>query len=513
MLPWHAVRAPQIAAVGNRDAQVAQGAPSSVERLHGCSRPVRDLGLPLPPTSLHESRPQRRLVRPRWARRWSPTKAGHVPNDVEVLSVSPLEAPTPVEWTLPASKSHAIRWLQMGTLGRSSVTLRGVAGLGEDARSMRRVLEQLGLKVEEDGDVWVLHPPASLRRPSALLHLGNSGTALRLVAALTSHLDQPAMLDGDASLRRRGLGDLGDVLVDQGVRLRAGDAHVRLPVDLRGPWGQGADPVIVRRDRSSQPASALLLASPLQTENCSVRFEGEARSSLHLALSANIAKACGWPGRLDDEGMHLPTWDVQAPNEVILPGDASMAAFALLWVRSTGATVHLKRWPRSEDALGCGLLAHLAPALGIAWSPEGELTSIEVGAEPLDVDLCDANDLLPPLAALLALGPGGRLHGAPHAAHKESNRIQSTVDVLRSFGLEVEPTAEGVHVQGGQRPSAPSGRIDAKDDHRLMMTATCLAGAVGGQVIGPRLHRVADPSFLERLEASGLVAQTRMVPP
>ncbi|MGB1462815.1 MAG: hypothetical protein ACPG8Q_04710, partial [Candidatus Poseidoniaceae archaeon] len=81
------------------------------------------------------------------------------------------------------------------------------------------------------------------------------------MAALTSHLDQPAMLDGDASLRRRGLGDLGDVLVDQGVRLRAGDAHVRLPVDLRGPWGHGADPVIVRRDRSSQPASALLLAS------------------------------------------------------------------------------------------------------------------------------------------------------------------------------------------------------------------------------------------------------------
>ncbi|MEC8741650.1 MAG: hypothetical protein VXX95_01225 [Candidatus Thermoplasmatota archaeon] len=452
-------------------------------------------------------------MRPRWARRWSPTEAGHVPNDVEVLKITPLDAPKSVNWTLPASKSHAIRWLQMAALGASSVTLRGVEGLGEDAGSMRRVLEQLGLQVEALDDAWVLQPPERLRRPSALLHFGNSGTALRLAAALTSHLDQPAMLDGDASLRRRGLGDLGDVLSTHGVRLRAGDAHVRLPVDLHGPWAQDAEPVVVRRDRSSQPASALLLASSLQSMDREVRFEGEARSSLHLALSARIAKACGWPGELSDEGMHLPTWDVQAPRAVDLPGDASMASFALLWVRSTQGVVQLNRWPSPEDALGCDLLSDLAPALGVAWSDEGALTPSTPAQTSLEIDLCDANDLLPPLAALLALGPGGRLHGAPHAAHKESNRIQSTVSLLRAFGLDIEATQDGVQVPGGQRPSAPTVRLDPKEDHRLMMTATCLAAAVGGEVIGPRLHRVADPSFLERLAPSGLVAEPCMVPP
>ena len=401
----------------------------------------------------------------------------------------------------------------MAALGASSVTLRGVEGLGEDAGSMRRVLEQLGLQVEAQDGAWVLQPPERLRRPSALLHLGNSGTALRLVAALTSHLDQPAMLDGDASLRRRGLGDLGDVLSAHGVRLRAGDAHVRLPVDLHGPWAQDAEPVVVRRDRSSQPASALLLASSLQSMDREVRFEGEARSSLHLALSANIAEACGWPGELSDAGMHLPIWDVQAPDAVDLPGDASMAAFALLWVRSTQGVVQLNRWPSPEDALGCDLLSDLAHALGVAWSDEGALMPITPAEAPQEIDLCDANDLLPPLAALLALGPGGRLHGAPHAAHKESNRIQSTVDLLRAFGLDIEATHDGVLVPGGQRPSAPTTRLDPKEDHRLMMTATCLAAAVGGEVIGPRLHRVADPFFLKRLAPSGLVAEPCMVPP
>ena len=452
-------------------------------------------------------------MKPRWARRWSPTEAGHVPNDLEVLTIGALSEPQDIEWALPASKSHAIRWLLMGALNGAPMTLRGVDGLGEDAESMRRVLEQLGLRVVSGDDAWVLHPPEALRRPSSLLHLGNSGTALRLVAAAASHTGHPIMLDGDASLRRRGLGDLSSLLVHQGVKVRAGDAHVRLPVDLQGPWAEGVPQPILRRDRSSQPASALLLSSSLQSKDLDVSFEGEPRSSRHLALSAKIATACGWPGRLDHEGMHLPCWSVEAPTEVNLPGDASMAAFAMLWVRSTGASVDLKRWPSEEEALGCELLSGLAKDLGLEWTSSGRLTATEATGAPVEVDLCDANDLLPPLAALLALGPGGRLYGAPHAAHKESNRIQGIISVLACFGLDAEAAEDGVVVPGGQRPSSPVRPVDAREDHRLMMTATCLGAAVGAEVIGPRLHRVADPRFLERLSKAGLSAQARMVPP
>lgn len=452
-------------------------------------------------------------MKPRWARRWSPTEAGHVRNDLEVLTIAPLSEPEDIEWVLPASKSHAIRWLLMGALNGAPMTLHGVDGLGEDAESMRRVLEQMGLRVVSSDDAWALHPPEALRRPSSLLHVGNSGTALRLVAAAASHTGHPVMLDGDASLRRRGLGDLSTLLVHQGVQVRAGDAHVRLPVDLHGPWAEDASPPTLRRDRSSQPASALLLSSSLQSKDLDVLFEGEPRSSRHLALSAKIATACGWPGRMDHEGMHLPCWDVEAPAEVSLPGDASMAAFAMLWVRSTGASVNLKRWPAQEDALGCELLSDLAADLGLEWSASGNLSATEATCEPVEVDLCDANDLLPPLAALLALGPGGRLHGAPHAAHKESNRIQGIISVLASFGLDAEAAEDGVVVPGGQRPSSPERPVDAREDHRLMMTATCLGAAVGAEVIGPRLHRVADPRFLERLSKAGLSTQARMVPP
>jgi 3-phosphoshikimate 1-carboxyvinyltransferase len=452
-------------------------------------------------------------VEPRQGEGWSATNAGHVPGGLEVLSIATLSQPSDIEWVLPASKSHAIRWVLRGALNGTPMTLHGVNGLGEDAESMLRVLEQLGLRVMSNDDAWVLHPPEALRRPSSLLHVGNSGTALRLVAAAVSHTGHPVTLDGDASLRRRGLGDLSTLLVQQGVRVRADDADDRLPVDLHGPWSEDSLPPSLRRDRSSQPASALLLSSSLQSNDVDVQFEGQPRSSRHLALSAKIAEACGWPGRLGQDGMHLPCWDVEAPAEVNLPGDASMAAFAMLWVRSTGGSIHLKRWPTEEDALGCELLLGLASDLGLEWSVSGRLRAMEDTGEPVDVDLCDANDLLPPLAALLALGPGGRLHGAPHAVHKESNRIQGIIEVLDSFGLKAAPTEDGVVVPGGQRPSSPNRPVDAREDHRLMMTATCLGAAVGAEVIGPRLHCVADPRFLDRLSKAGLSTQARMVPP
>ena len=41
--------------------------------------------------------------------------------------------------------------------------------------------------------------------------------------------------------------------------------------------------------------------------------------------------------------------------------------------------------------------------------------------------------------------------------------------------------------------------VETFGDHRLQMTAILLATKVGATVEGPRLHQVADPSFLNRL--------------
>ena len=134
------------------------------------------------------------------------------------------------------------------------------------------------------------------------------------------------------------------------------------------------------------------------------------------------------------------------------------------------------------DALGHELLLNHLDAFGImldhsTLNPRGECKNV-------DINLRDANDLLPPLAAALALCGGGRLRGAAHAKHKESNRIQSTKTLLESFGISSTIEEDGLSIEGGQRLSKPEKLIDTFGDHRIQMTAILLASQVGGVIEG-----------------------------
>lgn len=458
--------------------------------------------MPLGLTNLHPRGIGGSDVAHRWAARWVARPEGGPRNLVESLDVVGGEGPLEGVWRLPASKSHAIRWMMMAMLSEDGLVLDGTEGLGEDAASMRRCLEQLGLQVREEEHAWVLSPPAAPIRPAALLNAGNSGTALRMLLALASHLEVPVMLDGDASLRRRGGGDLVDVVRSFGVDIREGDGHDLLPLEVRGPWNADTGEAGLRRDRSSQPFSALLLASPLLKHEVEVHLKGVERSSRHADLSRSIAELCGWAGSEGDV-LRLGPWTPRPPSTVSLPGDASMAAFGMLLLRVRGGALRMERWPSDEDGLGSELLRTLAPRLGLEW--EGDLLRNGTpSSSPLSIDLSNANDLIGPLAAMLALGPGGDITGAPHARHKESDRLSSTASILRAFDLEAEETDEGLRLKGGQRPRAPAGRVSTELDHRAMMTATCLAAECGASVEGPRLHRVADPGFLDRLAMLGI---------
>jgi len=111
------------------------------------------------------------------------------------------------------------------------------------------------------------------------------------------------------------------------------------------------------------------------------------------------------------------------------------------------------------------------------------------------------------MAAWLALGDGGKITGAGHAAYKESNRITKTVEILSRFGLESTANQDGLTIPGGQIPRTPQGIVETYDDHRLQMTAIILASICGGTIRSSNLHKVAWPSFLDQLVSCGLIIE------
>lgn len=132
-----------------------------------------------------------------------------------------------------------------------------------------------------------------------------------------------------------------------------------------------------------------------------------------------------------------------------------------------------------------------------------------------NLDLRDSNDLITPVAAMMALGEGGRIVGAAHAAYKESNRITKTRELLEQFGLTCTTQEDGLEVPGGQRISTPESLVLTHEDHRLQMTALVLALGCEGQVTieGDGLHGVADPQAVSRWRDAGVAIESFLYQP
>ena len=86
-----------------------------------------------------------------------------------------------------------------------------------------------------------------------------------------------------------------------------------------------------------------------------------------------------------------------------------------------------------------------------------------------------------------------------HTRGKESDRIASTINMLSSFGIEVEERVDGLSIPGGQHPIEPTEEIDCEHDHRLAMTAAVLATKVGARLSGHEICDVTHPGFLDMI--------------
>ncbi len=356
---------------------------------------------------------------------------------------------------LPCSKSHALRWLVLAA-NDPSPTRVIMSEIGEDVASMITCLGHLGIRYESETVYG-----GELVEPSTTLDVGNSGTTLRFLIAQCATCDFKVRLDGDDSIRSRSSRGLCFPLSLEGENAPLNSGSTIITQDLE-----------IDVSDSSQFLSALLLATPRMDGPRRISTIGRAVSRRHSDLTWRLCQETGaieWG----------QPWIVNCPDEVVIPADASMMAFALL------AGIDVSNPPSNEDSLGHEVL----------------LQNDNI------YDLRDANDLVPPLAAHLCLTSGGEISGAAHASLKESNRLSRTVELLQSFGLEVKQNTDGFKIRGNQKLIQPKEVVKTHGDHRLQMTALILGLQVGAQIEGAELHRVAWPSFVEQLSALGAKIQ------
>jgi len=351
---------------------------------------------------------------------------------------------------------------------------------------MASALRSLGATVEdfpgEDAESadWII-TPATLLGP-ATVDCGLAGTVMRFLPPVAALASGAVAFDGDARARERPMQPVIDALRTLGAVIDD-DRRGRLPFTVHGTGHMPGGAVTLDASESSQFVSALLLAAARFDQGVTVRHHGRpVPSEPHIRMTVEVLRDAGVI--VDDNEPDV--WRVE-PSEinaldVQVEPDLSNAGPFLAAAVVTGGTVHVPGWPQHTTQAGDGL-RDIFDAMGadVTLDRAGLTVTGSGQVNGLDVDLHDAGELAPVVAAVAALADSpSRLRGIAHLRGHETDRLAALATELNALGGSVTETSDGLRVT--PQPLR-AGLFRTYDDHRMAMAAAVLGLRVPGVVI------------------------------
>ena len=372
---------------------------------------------------------------------------------------------------VPGSKSVTNRALLLAALSGGPASVSG-APATRDTALMVGALRALGVPVEVDGEHVAFAAHGGLRG-GGTVDCGLAGTVMRFVPPAAALADGPVRFDGDERARSRPLATVLDALRALGARID-GDG---LPFTLHGAGGLTGGDVVIDASASSQFVSGLLLSAARFDKGVTVHHDGKPVPSLpHIEMTVAMLRSAG----VDVDDSEPNTWRVAPgpirPRDWTVEPDLSNAAVFLAAAAVTGGRVTVAGWPAGSTQPGVEILSVLARAgCTVDAGPDGMTLTGPDALSGVDVDLHDASELTPTVAAVAALASGpSRIRGVAHIRGHETDRLAALVAEITGLGGDANETPDGLEI----RP-APlhGGGWKAYADHR-MATAGALIGLV-----------------------------------
>jgi 3-phosphoshikimate 1-carboxyvinyltransferase len=407
------------------------------------------------------------------------------------LIVEPATSGLRGELTPPGDKSMSHRALIFSSLASGQSELSGLLE-GEDTLATLKACEQLGAVVERSpGKIYITGTGGSFEPPgNGLLDMGNSGTAMRLLAGVLSGQNFDSTLSGDESLNSRPMERVVVPLTLMGADITASETGTA-PLLIHASGGlhgiEYTSPVA-----SAQIKSCVLLAGLFASGTTRVlepRLSRDHTERMLPLFGVDLPAACSVRG-----GSRLKA------TSFAVPGDISSAVFTLAAAAMTpDSRVSVRRVglnPTRTGFLHC--LAEMGAVVSItgksAESTEpvgdihltysGDLKAIDV-PESLVPDMIDE---LPLLMALAVTASGTtRIRGAAELRVKESDRLAVMAAGLRKLGVELKEYPDGIDIKGGK---VTGGCVESAGDHRCAMSFAILGLIASAQV------KIEDAEFI-----------------
>jgi len=412
--------------------------------------------------------------------------------------------------TVPGDKSISHRAVMLGSVALGQTSVQGFLP-GEDCLATLAAFEQMGVTVEQHDDTSLtvhgvgLH---GLAPPHGTLDLGNSGTAMRLMAGLMAGQRFNSTLSGDTSLNSRPMMRIINPLTAMGAALDS-DCDGSPPLQITGGLRlRGTNYELPMA--SAQVKSCVLLAGLYAEGQTTVLEPAVTRDHTERMLRTMGVEVMTDGNRISLSGGQQPR-----ASRIDVPADLSSAAFVMLAaLLADNADVLIEAVGVNPTRTG---VIDILKTMGADIQLQNQRN---FGDEPVADIRVRSSDLegreIDPALVSLAIDEFPVIFVAAAAAKgrttftdigelrvKESDRIAAMASGLRALGVDVDESDDGAIVHGGP---FGSGVVDSYGDHRIAMSLAMAGSMASGPVRVRNIDAVATsfPGFADLMTEIGL---------
>jgi 3-phosphoshikimate 1-carboxyvinyltransferase len=411
---------------------------------------------------------------------------------------------------VPGDKSISHRSVMLGSLAEGTTEISGLLE-GEDVLSTLAAFRAMGVKAAgPNRGRLTIHGVGmrGLKAPSQPLDMGNSGTAMRLMAGILAGQPFDSTLIGDESLSLRPMKRVTEPLGRMGAIIDTA-AGGRPPLRVKGGGKLKAIDYAMPM-ASAQVKSSLLLAGLYADGVTSVTEPAPTRDHTERML-----RGFGYDVNVSGRTVRVRGGGRLTACRVDVPADISSATFFLVGAAIAGGSdIVLEHVGINPTRIG------VLNILKLMGADIGQINPRAVGGEPvadlrvraaalrgIEIPLEQvplAIDEFPALFIAAACAQGRTvLRGAEELRVKESDRIAVMAQGLKRLGVDAQETPDGIVIEGG---GIDGGEVDSHGDHRIAMSFAMAALRARGPITVRDCKNVdtSFPGFVALASRAGL---------
>ena len=377
-----------------------------------------------------------------------------------------------------SSKSFAHRFLILSSVADTDTTII-INEFSNDIMTTIDCLRNLGVEIEINENEVTVHP-SFFQKDVSDINVNDSGSTFRFLLPLVSFLSQKTNIQCSGRLQDRPIKELVDQLKLSGLTF----SEEKLPFTVDGTFHK--IDFEFPGDVSSQYISAIMMIAPL-IGGCEIKLSSKLESTGYIKITQECLKLFGVDSEILLDKVIVKPGALKSPGKIIVEGDWSNAAF-FLCANALGADIKVENLNMNSVQADRKIVELLE--------------KIENNEDYCEIDISQTPDLFVILAVVLSQKcDKSVIKNAKRLRLKESDRIQSTYDMLKSFGVNCEIEGDNLVIYKSEMKPAV---VNSCDDHRIVMAAA-IASIITKEVEIKDWQAVKKsyPSFFDEIERLG----------